>query len=163
MQSLPKLAPTAIMGIQRLPSTKGTNKPHSCLCTSASAAAAPGHQWPPHPPQSPWLWLHHPDAQVPPQSALHLQQAGVGAGVGAAVGGAGVGAAVGAAVGAVVGGGAGVGGAGVGAGVGPPGSTVISEHPTNCSTFFATLLPQGAPSKYPWKPSVFHPAFLSCL
>merc|ERR1719189_2836018 len=88
----------------------GKNKPHSCLCTSASAAAAPGHQWPPHPEQLPVSWLHHPDAQAPPQLALHLQQDAVGAGVGGAVGAA-------------------VGGGVVGAGVGPPGSTWTSEQP----------------------------------
>jgi len=79
----------------------------------------------------------------------------VGAGVGG--GGAGVvGAGVGA--GAGVGGGAGVGAGVVGAGVGPPGRTVMSEQPLNCSTFVAFLDPQGCPEKYPCQALLFQPA-----
>jgi len=106
--------------------------------TSASAEGL--HQVPPQPLQFPTLELQYPVAQVPPQLLDHLQQLGAGAGVGCGVGGAGVGCGVGGVGGTGVGGGAGVGsgvGAGVGCGVGPPGRTLTSEQPTNCSTFFA--------------------------
>merc|ERR1719422_1955004 len=98
--------------------------------------------------------LHHPLAQLPLQLLDHLQQLGAGAGVGGAVVGVGGGAGVGGG-----GGGTGVGAAVVGAGVGPPGNTATSVQPKNCSTFgTAVPLPQGQPSKYPWKPPLCHPA-----
>jgi len=71
------------------------------------------HQVPPQPPQSAWLLLHHPEAQLPPHELDHLQQ------LGAAGGG------VGAWVGAVVG--AWVGGVGAGAGVGCAGPVTLAS------------------------------------
>merc|ERR1719162_2432273 len=111
------------------------SKAHSSGAWALTSASAEGlHQVPPQPLQFPTLVLQYPEAQDPPQVFDHLQQLGAGAGVGCGVGGAGVGCGVGGVGGTGVGSGV---GAGVGCGVGPPGRTLTSEQPTNCSTVFA--------------------------
>jgi len=88
--------PTSTAGLHQASSLHHAVCDLTFLNASFDSSADGAHQVPLQPLQFDSLALHHPDAQLPPQLLLHLQQLGAGAGVGGGDGGAGVGSGVGA-------------------------------------------------------------------